>query len=264
MSLSFAELLPLFLYPLNLSLTLAVLAALLWRRQSRTALALLVTAISLLWMAAMPIVAGYLLASLEWRHLPVAMADIPATDAIVVLGGAALPPIPPRLAVELHDASDRVLHALRLYRADKAPVIIISGDAPGEMSETPRPGYDPEPAIPAAEVLLREWGVPAEAILAETASRSTRDNAMNIKRLANERGFQHLLLVTSALHMPRALAAFKATGLQAVPAPTDYHADYREGIEWRSFLPYSGSLAATTACLREYLSLLYYGWRGWL
>lgn len=258
------DLLPLLLYPLNASLLLMVLAVLLWRRHGRTARALSVTAIILLWTAATPLVSGYLVTSLEWRHLPVPMAAIPTTDAIVVLGGTALPPIPPRLAVELHNASDRVLHALRLYRAGKAPVIIVSGDAPGEILEPHGESGDPESVIPAAEVLLREWGIPAEALLAETASRSTRDNAVNVKRLADERGFRNLLLVTSALHMPRALAAFRAAGLQAVPAPTDYHADYREGIDLGSFLPYSGSLAATTACLREYLSLLYYRWRGWL
>ncbi len=77
------------------------------------------------------------------RYSPVAVAETPTADAIVALGGAVEGPAPPRIALDLSDAADRVLHAARLYRAGKAPVVVISGGA------IPWLGSDiPEDALP--------------------------------------------------------------------------------------------------------------------
>jgi uncharacterized SAM-binding protein YcdF (DUF218 family) len=71
-------------------------------------------------------------------------------------------------------------------------------------------------------IVLQDFGVPAQAMLLEETSRNTRENASFSTTLLKARGVQHILLVTSALHMPRALALFTAQGLQADPAPTDF------------------------------------------
>src|SRR5438046_6551755 len=100
------------LHPLPLFFELAVLAILLQvKRRPRAARALLGLDLTLLFLASLPIVAARLVGRIEAIHPPVAVADSPRADAIVVLGGAVGSKLPPRLDVELVDASDRVLHA---------------------------------------------------------------------------------------------------------------------------------------------------------
>ena len=65
--------------------------------------------------------------------------------------------------------------------------------------------------------------VPASAILIEGESLNTRQNAVNVKAILEAQSIQSVLLVTSAIHMPRAVAIFlKKLGIDVIPAPTDY------------------------------------------
>ncbi len=63
--------------------------------------------------------------SLESQNLP--QKEIPKADAIVILGGAVLPAVPPRPWVEVSEEGDRVLYGAKLYREGKAPRVILSG-----------------------------------------------------------------------------------------------------------------------------------------
>ena len=114
-----------------------------------------------------------------------------------------------------------MLHAARLYRAGKAPVIVISG------GHIPWLGSN-IPEARSIQSLLEEWDVPRASIIAETASRNTYENAMLTKELLAERGLHRVLLVTSAWHMPRALATFKSAGINAIPAATDFRVTYQD------------------------------------
>ena len=79
-------------------------------------------------------------------------------------------------------------------------------------------------------VLLRDLGVPDSAISLETQSTTTRGNALYSAQKIREAGFDKVLLVTSALHMARALGAMRVAGVEAIPAPTDYQvANWRDG-----------------------------------
>jgi uncharacterized SAM-binding protein YcdF (DUF218 family) len=166
-------------------------------------------------------------------------------------------PAPPRISIDLSDAADRVLHAARLYRAGKAPVVLVTGGAiPWLGSDIPEAG--------SMVALLEEWGVPGAAIIAEAASRNTYENAVFSKPLLSEYGLRRVLLVTSALHMRRALATFRTAGIDAVPAATDYTVTYRD---WRTvidFLPDARALSHTTDAIREYVGYVYYRWKGWI
>ncbi len=68
--------------------------------------------------------------------------------------------------------------------------------------------------------------------------------------------------MTSALHMLRALAAFRAAGVDAVPAATDFEVMPRPDnlLRW---LPDAQALADSTRALKEYLGMAVYWWRGW-
>jgi uncharacterized SAM-binding protein YcdF (DUF218 family) len=250
-------LIPLFIYPLGFALVLLILAAGILGISAGLARLFLFVAVIVLWGASMPFFADYLGLTLEGQYPPVAVEETPTAAVIVVLGGAVAGAAPPRITVDLSDAADRVLHAARLYRAGKAPVVLISGGAiPWLGSDIPEAG--------SIQTLLEEWGVPGASIIAEAASRNTYENAVLTKPVLAEHGLQRVLLVTSALHMPRALATFKSAGIDAVPATTDFTVTYKDHRTVIDFLPDAEALSRTTAAFKEYVGYAYYWWRGWI
>ena len=245
------------LLPLDAALALGALAVLLAAlKRARAALAAGLIAILTLWAASTPAVADALAGPLERRFPPVPVAGSPRADAIVVLGGALAPAIPPRVETELVDASDRVLHAARLFRAGKAPLVVPSG---GELPWSAAP----EPEAAAMTSLLVEWGVPRDAILDEPQGRTTRENAVETERLLLSRGIRKVLLVTSALHMPRAVATFAKTRLTVIPSACDVEVVRGEETSPFRWLPGPAALAETHAAIWERVGLLWYRLRGW-
>ncbi len=264
MFLFLSKLLPLLIYPLGLACVLLVLA-LVWRRRrpgwSTGAIAL---ALGLLLLGSNSWVATAAMRSLEWRYLP--NAPLPAADAIVVLGGAIKPALPPRPWIDLAEEGDRVIHGAQLYLAGKAPVVIFSG---GRITWGQGPDR-PESADMTA--LAMALGVPDNAIIQEPESLNTFQNAVYTKVILEEQGLGRILLVTSALHMPRSLAIFAKQGIDAIPAPTDFHGVYDPfdpaRTTWQgqllSLMPQSGHLDRVTNVLREYIGIGIYWLRGWL
>ena len=257
MDLYLSKLIPLFIYPLGFALVVSMLAMGILGLSARVARVFLFVAVSVLWVASMPIFADYLGLTLEERYPPLAVEATPTADAMVVLGGGVAVPAPPRITPDLSDASDRVLHAARLYRAGKAPVVVVSGGV------IPWLGLD-IPEASSMRTLLQEWGVPDDSIHAEGASRNTHENAVFTLPLLVEQGLHRVLLVTSAMHMPRALATFTSAGIDAVPAATDYTVTYRDHRTVIDFLPGAKALSRTTDAIKEYIGYAYYRWRGWI
>jgi len=168
-------------------------------------------------------------------------------DAIVVLGGSVMPPDALGRLVDLSGGADRVWHAARLYKAGKAPLILLSGGSD--------PAYSVMSEAQAMQVFLRDLGVPDSAMLLEQESRNTRQNAEHSARLLGERGLSRILLVTSALHMERALREFESRGLEVIPAVTDREAGEPPPIPWR-YLPDADSLSASARALKELVGQL--------
>lgn len=169
--------------------------------------------------------------------------------AIVLLGGAINPPDPPRrLYPDLNDAADRIWHAARLYRQGVAPRIIATGGRGPGLEH--RSDLASEAAM--MRLLLIDFGVPASAIVLEESSRSTRENAEFTKKIA---GNQRIALVTSAFHMPRALATFQKAGVLADAFPTDFRVAPETAPDWSRWLPSSSNLQRSETALKEYLAL---------
>jgi uncharacterized SAM-binding protein YcdF (DUF218 family) len=254
----FSKILTQLAYPLSLSLFFSLLAGLLfWCGRRRPAGLCLLFSLLVLWVPSMPAVSDSLRASLERRHLPMALEEVPKADAILVLGGAVGAALPPRLTVDLGAAGDRVLYAVQLYQAGKAPFLIACG---GRL-----PWMKKELAeAQAMAALWRAWGVPEEAILLETKSGNTYENALHSRRLLEAHGLKRVLLVTSALHMPRARALFRASGIDAVPAPTDFEVVDRGDRTLMSWLPDAAALEGSTRVIKEYLGLGVYWIQGLL
>lgn len=243
-------------YPLGLSLSLCALALLLmlfhWRRLAAMAL---VVAVGWLGAWSLPAVSDALRLSLEDRFPKVLVSVLPEAGAVVVLGGGIRSGTPDWPYPDLGSAADRAWHAARIFHAGKAPVILVSG---GRLPWLGEFASEAE----AMRVFLSDLGVPSDAVLLEDRSRSTRENAVLTAEFLRERGIDDVLLVTSAMHMPRALATFRAAGVEAIPAPTDFEVRPvpNQPLRW---LPDADALRDSTRALKEYLGLWVYRWRGW-
>jgi uncharacterized SAM-binding protein YcdF (DUF218 family) len=131
-------------------------------------------------------IAGVLAFPLEQRYQRPEVGDPATLTGAVVLGGG---------RERLHEAG-------RLARQWPQLRLLVSGAGPidyvlGELG----PGIDPE------------------RVVIETISRTTRDNAQNSALLAGPQAGERWLLVTSAVHMPRAMAAFARVGFRAEAWP---------------------------------------------
>lgn len=240
------------LSPLGMAFCLAGLVlALAWRRRMRSSIALAALAFVWLGVWSMPMVSHWLGSAIENQYPQVPMAAVAHAPAIVVLGGAVSPPRLGGSEIDLHTAADRVWYAARLFHAGKAPLLILSG------------GSDPErQAISEARamaIFLADLGVPAQAIVLEEQSRNTRQNAANSAALLKARGIDRILLVTSALHMPRAVTLFMAQGLQVVPAPTDFEASQPPPPGLLAWLPDALALDTSGRAMKEIVGK----WVGW-
>ncbi len=263
MFLFLSKLLPLFLYPLGLACLLMVVALVMWWRRSRLVPVPIALALILLLGGSSGWVANGLTKSLEWQYMP--RVALPTADAIVVLGGATKSAFPPRPGVDLSESGDRVLYGAQLYREGKAPVVIASG---GRINWR---GGGPSESADMAEI-MKTLGVPTSAILQDPTSLNTHQNAVNVKKLMKERGIQRVLLVTSAMHMPRSLKIFQRQGIEAIPAPTDFlvtQHDLEESSNTTeaivlNLLPDTDRLDKTTRALKEYIGTVVYRLRGWL
>ena len=243
-------------YPLGLSLMACLLALpFLARGRTRAGLGLILAAVGWLWFWSLPVVSDGLRLTLEQRFHNADVADLPRADAVVVLGGAMDAGPPGYPYPNLGPAADRVWHAARLYHAGKAGRLILSGGGVEWRGDW----------IAEAEGmrrLLSDLGVPESALIIENRSRSTRENALFSAELMHRLGLERVLLVTSALHMARALATFRAVGVAAIPAPTDFEV-MPEPSHLLRWLPDAAALADSTRAIKEYLGLWMYRRRGW-
>lgn len=98
---------------------------------------------------------------------------------------------------------------------------------------------------------------PNREIVAETRSRRTADHPANLGPLLGRESF---VLVTSAVHMPRALSAFRRAGLSPIPYPVEFQVlgNYR----WDDWVPSGGNLETVDIALKEYLAGAFYASRG--
>jgi len=182
---------------------------------------LLLALLAFLWLCSADAAIDPLLGAWKRASPPLALADVPQADAVVVLAGMIEARPAHRLEdrVEFESSVDRVLEGLRLVRAGKAPRLVLSG-GPADLL-----GRAPAEAPQLAAWLARMQLLEPERVVVEDRSRTTSENAERTATLAREHGWRRLILVTSALHMPRALGCFRRAGLDVVPYPADYLAD---------------------------------------
>ena len=105
--------------------------------------------------------------------------------------------------------------------------------------------------------LFEKLGVPPDRITLESRSRNTAENAVYSKALVAPKPGERWLLVTSAMHMPRAIGAFREAGFPVEAYPVDYKTN-----GWQDLGSLVGSLSAglrqTDTALHEWIGLIAY------
>jgi len=239
-------------YPLTwIWLLMLVTAILVFCRQTPGRLtALRMTALSaflLLHALSTGTISASLAGMLEQMHPPYTAETDPDTfDAIIVLSGTMFPQGGARPAPELDYVSlQRTLCAARAYAEKRGPRLVISGGvaASVEMSR-----------------LALALGVPEEALIQERISRNTYESAKEVTRLLSPGN--KTLLITSAIHMPRAMGLFRGQGLDVTAYPCGY-LTARKPWAWpralpNVFMPDVHSLERSTRAIKELTGLAVY------
>jgi uncharacterized SAM-binding protein YcdF (DUF218 family) len=259
-----SKFLPLFIYPVGLITILLFMGCVLHRRIILSRV-LFISALIILLVAGNRWFSYILARTLEWQYLPVTI--IKPAEAIVVLGGGTESEWPPRQAVEVNSAGDRMIHAADLYHQGMAPFIILSGGNIAWMDS-----IENSPASDMRQIMLK-LDVPDSALVLQTKSQNTREDALYSAELLKERGFTRVILVTSAMHMPRSVALFEKQGIEVIPSPTDFTITedgwqrmFSPNIETvlTNILPNSSALGLTTSVMKEYIGMFTYWIQGWV
>ncbi|MEO6967482.1 MAG: YdcF family protein [Rhodanobacteraceae bacterium] len=217
-------------------------------RISKLAWVLLLATTVLLIVASTPAVASWLERDLIGAMRPASNpAEYPHAAAIVVLGGEEKV-VDDAIDADPEDSSMTRLGLGRLLLLSRrAPVILLSGGK-GE-------------AIQMKSRLLAQ-GVPAWRILTEARSRDTRENALDSAPILHRLGANHVLLVTSSIHMRRAAGCFRKLGFNVVPAPSPELPEFKPGGGfWKA---HERALKRSEVCLHELFGLWEYQCLGWI
>jgi len=240
-----------FALPANLLIAIGIAGlVLLCTPFRRLASWLVVTSVVFIAIAGWSPLGNVLILPLEQRFAPFDPSRGPP-DGIVVLGGAIAPAVSAaRGVVALNEAAERLTVTAELAHRYPKARIVFSGGSNALLS-------DPIAEAPFAVDELEALGVARNRITAEEQSRNTIENAVFSRLVAQPKPGERWLLVTSAYHMPRAVAAFRAAGFPVEAYPVDWRT--RGPID--ALVPFdslSDGLARTDAAVHEWVGLLVY------
>ncbi|WAC26706.1 YdcF family protein [Ancylobacter sp. SL191] len=184
-------------------------------------------------------------------RFPAFVDDGQPIAGIIVLGGAELPDITAaRGQPAFQEAAERLFALADLSRRYPDARLVFSGGS-GRL--------DPPP-IAEADVIrqvLPQIGVDPGRVIFEGRSRNTAENARLTRGLVNPVAGERWLLVTSAMHMPRAMGCFRAAGFPVTAYPVDYRTT-GQGAVWRLFGSVAEGLQFVDGALREWVGLVVY------
>ena len=212
--LSLEKALAMLVMPVGLIWLLILATSLFWLRRRRPRPAVMGLALAALYACAgSTCLARRLIGSLEQRVPEVSVAALEPFDAVFVLGGGS--ELDPALEPELSPAGDRLFLAARLWHGGKARLLVTSGVSRDSLGGLRDGGQE-------TRALWRSVGIPDGAILpvAEPCW-NTRDEIRAYARLQSRFGWKRVGLVSSASHLPRAMALAAKAGLAVTPLGAD-------------------------------------------
>ena len=251
-----SKLLPLFVLPPGSFFILAIISYLLMRRGWRNiGRMLFIFAFVMLYLCSTPALSTWLIMNWENRYESANPGE--KKETAVILGG--MFDLDPRAEVWGHeyqalDAVDRVLEGIQLKREGMVQKLLLTAGkspfTPGQPSE--------------AEIIrrfIRQYSqIPDSVLIIEDRAINTEQNAFLSASIMEQRNLsKDVYLVTSALHMPRAVYVFEKAGFNVHPHPTDFQSlselSLSSGFVW---IPNASALQYSTKVIREMLGYYYY------
>jgi uncharacterized SAM-binding protein YcdF (DUF218 family) len=244
--------------PLGLCALLAIGVLWLWRRPASRGPRLYLTAMAMAcWFVTTPAGAGLLVSPLTRGLTRInARDDARGADAVLVLGGGAnTAEVGGEVAGTLTTGSIlRALEGARVFKLIGARIVIASGGIP-------RPDLQRRPESEMLRDVLMKTGIAPGAIVEESQSKNTREQALLIGPVLRAAAVKRFVLVTSPTHMSRSMAVFRAAGFDPIASAAPLRSEKVKGPPW--LLPNDESLALSDDALYNYASWVYYWARGW-
>ena len=239
------------IHPLPLFWILIILSYWFYRKKNRkVAITFLSCIFLLLLIVSTPFVPNQLVKSLENRYSTCNMVELKGKSNIQILVLGAGHTNDERLPANNQlgrNALVRLTEGIRICNELDGSTLVTSGWS-GKRED-----------IPQAVVMARAamiLGVDSSRIKKQTLPKNTWMEATEYKRLFGDT--TNLVLVTSAVHMPRAMFLFKKAGLNPVPAPTDHLIKKGKTLNPWFWIPKSANIAKTEAAIHEYAGLWWY------
>lgn len=248
----------LLLPPAWISIGLAGVFVLFFKNKNSTAKILLILVFLLYYLLSIRPVSDILTYSLEqYSYFPDNQIEqIDAIEAIVILSAGL------NRGNNLHkeaglstESISRVFYGVKIYKrlGGAVPILFSGGVA--------NPFFDIEDKGKIIKNYIKIFGVPGEDIIVETISRNTFESAAEVKKML-EKKFpdvtEHkIILVTSAIHMPRSEAVFKKQGFRVFKFPAGYKTGPMNSNPL-DFIPDAGNFEKSTDAVYEWLGLVYY------
>jgi uncharacterized SAM-binding protein YcdF (DUF218 family) len=239
-----------FTLPSNILIMLAIAGTiLLYTRRAGLGRGLLAAAMIGIVVFGISPIGKLLVYTLETRF-PAWRAGAEAPTGFIVLGGSIDPDVSAAHGqVALTDAAERLTIVPDLARRYPAARIIFTGGSGSLFGGSAEADY--------VKQLLASFGIAPERVETEGRSRNTLENAEFTKPIAAPKPGERWVLVTSAYHMPRAIAAFRNVGFEVEAFPVDWQFGRASDAYW-PFRSFVGGLGMTDGAAREFIALLVY------
>ncbi len=238
------KILPVFVSPIFIVLICLVIGILTRRRTW------VITGVILLYLASMPIAVDFLTSGRDQNFERILPADVPASEAIVVLGqGMSWVKAKNSFLPDWSDP-DRFFGGVELALANKAPKLVFTGGKlPWQRSDETE-----------GEVLSRYaqmMQVPANKIFVTEPVENTEQEARAVRKLLGPEP-QKITLVTSEFHMQRAKGLFEQSGFNVFAYAVDVTSESAEDITAIHFFPNANALVKLSLITREVWGRFYY------
>lgn len=240
--------------PPDINVIAFILGLLLLKKHIKFAKGIIVLSLASLLLLSLPPVTRLLLLSIETVP-PISQLPVKNSNTmIVVLGGSIYKHAPEYGGAHIYRRSlERLHYAAKLHRQTDFP-ILATGGSPLEQDHSE------------AEIMQRalKEHYAITDVLVETQSRTTYENAFYTIPILKINDIDKIILVTSALHMQRAISVFENQGIEILPAPTVfYSAIYQQHHPWYDIMPSANSLLLSRQVLHEWLGMIWYKLRGY-
>lgn len=238
--------------PANFLFVLLALAALLLWWRPRTGRIIMTLIIVCAWLAAALPIGEYYLREIENTYpVPTLPAHV---DGIILLGGFTWAEgSEAHHQLQTDGKADRFLHFVRLAQQYPNAKLVFTGGSGNPLRQDVRE----------ADLVREQWaamGYDSSRVIWERDSRNTYENAVFSKKLVQPKPGETWVLVTSALHMPRAVAIFEKQDWPVIPYPVDYITTDAKLGQYEFSV--TDNLWRLATALKEIIGKLAYQWTG--